>query len=388
MRFIVLIVIGIFISFSSLAQDLRYQDVLAAFSVKDLPKSKNVTTYQAIDGNVYSIGSELTIGSPRESGKKRFSYIETTSEHSGTVVVINSFVVMGVKSREMGSIGGCIGAVVVSNKKIFTITNFDMAIDSSEIIRGGSSSAVNVQSAQAINENGFNVQNVEQPVNQTAPNQSEVVANQQSASQSGVITFGAEAGVNNTGSQSGTMAFGAETSTNNFNNNLGLDGLNDVPTRKGYGGIVMADIGFDAYNIGLSAGVSIINGYHFNSNWYVGGGVGVLCYVGGADQLYYYESGYGNGYYYENYYYDDANSVCVPIFAYGKYTFTIPRKVWPYVALGLGVNISSYTSVYLNVSGGVAIKMKNEKQHLKVGLSFPMDFVNGVGMGVQVGYSF
>lgn len=385
MRYILLIILSVLLSFSASAQDLRYQDVLSAFSHKDLPKSNAINSYQAIDGQIYTIGDWLEIGYPKEQNSKRFSYIYSiTTEHSGVSVSIVKFEVLKKKDKDMGTIGATVGAIVSCEGKIFFVNNFDLAIEYSEIIKGTGRNNVNIQS---VPEKNANCQNVGQPVSQAAPNQSEVVANQQLNNQSGMVTFGAETNTNSSNNQTGMVSFGAETGANNLNNYFGPDPLSDVPERKGYGGIVIADIGFDALNIGMSLGVSVINGYHFNSNWYVGGGVGVLCYVGGAGYSYY-ESYSSYGYGYSYYYYEDVNSVCVPIFAYGKYTFTIPKKVWPYVALGLGVNISSDSSVYMNVSGGIAIRMKKEKQHLKVGLSFPMDFANGIGMGVQVGYSF
>lgn len=164
----------------------------------------------------------------------------------------------------------------------------------------------------------------------------------------------------------------------------------DGPQRRGYGGIALLEIGYDMMNSGAAIGGSVVNGYHFNSRWYLGGGIGLLNFVGG-----------------------DCSCIGIPIFAHGQYTFNTSPKFKPYVSLGLGVNIPVYTDssydyygdyygyyygdpydsynqvgFYINASAGVAIQMNDEKQRLMVGISFPGDCFNGSGIGIQVGYTF
>ncbi len=369
MRYILLITLSVLLSFSASAQDLRYQDVLSAFSHKDLPKSNAINSYQAIDGQIYTIGDWLEIGYPKEQNSKRFSYIYSiTTEHSGVSVSIVKFEVLKKKDKDMGTIGATVGAIVSCEGKIFLVNNFDLAIEYSEIIKGTGRNNVNIQSVPEKNANCQNVQNVGQPVSQAAPNQSEVVANQQLNNQSGMVTFGAETNTNSSNNQTGMVSFGAETGANNLNNYFGLDPLSDVPERRGYGGMVMMDFGFDAYSVGLSLGVSMVNGYHFNSNWYVGGGIGVLLSAGVWDLTF-----------------------GIPIFAYGQYTFNSMGRIQPYISLGMGTNVEfTYFEggTYFNPAGGILVKMKNNKQHVKIGVSVPMDFLHVIGFGLQVGYSF
>lgn len=398
MRYILLVFSGLLLSLSAYAQDLNYQEVLQAFSLKELPKSKQIKSYQAIDNKVYSIGDKLQIGYPKDG--KKFSYISNAPSNLPTsVVTIQSFAVMNAIAGLGSAIS--IGAVVLSieNNKALFINNIDLALEYGEVVRITKSNVTNFQemapnsSSSQVTTNHTSYQAVDNNISEQVVAQKtskQPIQDNSAGAEQKMVYFDSPTSETSTSagvSQKRLNIFGFGASKKSDSNN----GYVAESQIKGYGGIAIADIGFDALNIGMSLGVSVINGYHFNSNWYVGGGVGVLCYVGGAGYSSYesYSSyGYGYSYHYENYYYEDVNSVCVPIFAYGKYTFTIPKKVWPYVALGLGVNISSYSSVYMNVSGGIAIRMKKEKQHLKVGLSFPMDFANGIGMGVQVGYSF
>ena len=352
---------------------------MSAFSHKDLPKSSAIKTYQAIDGQIYSIGDSLEIGYPKEQNSKRFSYIyNITTELSGNPVSIVKFEVLNKKEKDIGTVGATIGVIVMHEGKMFFVHNFDLAVEYSELIKRTNSNNAIMQSAPENNAYGQNVQNVDTTVNKpksnrvdaTANTQNfEIVVNQQQNNQSGMVTFGTETVPNNTNNQSGVVVFGAETGVNNsYNNNIGLDLQNDFSERRGYGGMVMADIGFDAYSVGLSLGVSMVNGYHFNSNWYVGGGIGILCSAGAWDFTF-----------------------GIPIFAYGQYTFTSWGKVQPYVSLGAGTNIEfTYFEggTYFNPAGGVLIKMKNDKQHIKIGVSVPMDFLHVIGMGLQIGYSF
>ena len=125
MRYILLLFSGLLFSFSAYAQDLNYQEVLQAFSYKELPKSKQIKSYQAIDNKVYSIGDKLEIGYPKDG--KQFSYISNAPSNLPTsVVTIQSFTVMSTMAGSGSAIG--IGAVVLSieNNKALFINNIDL----------------------------------------------------------------------------------------------------------------------------------------------------------------------------------------------------------------------------------------------------------------------
>ena len=315
MRSRLLVILAVLLSFSVTAQDFRYSYVMSAFSAKELPSSKAVKTYQAIDGQIYGIGDKLELGVPQDNSA-RFSYIDATSEYSRAIVEIKQFVVIKIKNRELGSVGS-IGAVVMCEQQSLFISSIDLAITKLEIVGKSNSESTTrsyVVEANALStveqKNEARVKESKQPKAVKAPKEPKQIA------------------------------------------------PIEIQPRKGYGGIVSAELG-------SPLGVSIINGYHLSNNWYIGGGVGLSYFTG-----------------------VNVSAICVPVFAYGQYTFTIPRKIWPYVALGVGASVSSVSGAYVNISGGIAIKMKKDKQHFKIGLSIPIDFVNGVGGGLQIGYSF
>ena len=374
MRYILLLFSGLLFSFSAYAQDLNYEEVSQAFSHKELPKSKQIKSYQAIDNKVYSIGDKLEIGYPKDG--KQFSYISNAPSNLPTsVVTIQSFTVMSTMAGSGSAIG--IGAVVLSidNNKALFINNIDLALEYGEVVRTTKSNVTNFQemapnSSSQITTNHTNYQaidknTVEQVAIQDASNQP--VQGTNAGVEQKMVYFDSptsetSTSVGATQPNSNKFGYGASRKSGLSNNSV------NGPKTRGYGGMVMMDFGFDVHSIGLSLGISMVNGYHFNSHWYVGGGIGVLLSVGD------YDSTFG-----------------IPIFAYGQYTFNSRGRIIPYVSLGTGTNIEfTYLEggTYFNPAGGILIKMKNEKQQVKVGVSVPMDFLHVIGLGLQVGYSF
>ena len=157
MRYILLIFSGLLLSFSAYAQDLNYQEVLQAFSCKELPKSKQVKSYQAIDKHVYSIGDKLQIGYPKDG--KKFSYILNRkgfipgkpSDLSTSVVTIHSFDIIGATAIIGATMSAessiSVGAIVLcsENNKVILITNIDMALEYGEVVRITKGNVTNFQ---------------------------------------------------------------------------------------------------------------------------------------------------------------------------------------------------------------------------------------------------
>ena len=397
MRYILLIFSGLLFSFSAYAQDLNYKEVLQAFSQKELPKSKQIKSYQAIDNKVYSIGDKLQIGYPKD--EKKFSYISNAPSNLPTsVVTIQSFVVMGAIAGAGSAIS--IGAVVFSieNNKSLFINNIDLALEYGEVVRTTKSNVTNFQE-MATNSNSSQVttnhtsyqavdNNISEPVVTQKTNNQLAQDNSASAEQK-VVYFDSPTPETSTSIEktqertkkfSNFEVFKQKESSNNF--------VGESQT-KGYGGIVYVSGGFDAYNIGGYFLATIINGYHFDAHWYLGGGIGIKYYDYHTSG--YYGDGYYGGGYYEYYYSDSGSAVSIPMFAYGKYTFSgADRKIRPYVSLAMGVNVIATpggAAFYIEPSAGVSFRLK-EKSGVNVAFTIPMSLVQSIGIGLKVGYCF
>ncbi|MBR4951720.1 MAG: hypothetical protein IKY56_01850 [Alistipes sp.] len=305
------------------AQSVTFEDVQYN---PDNYINQTIEAYKAVDGNVYHVGDVVIIGKPSggDMFKPAYNYIEgSESLHSGKLKTDRATIInLYLRKTKSSSREYVLCANLRINRKI-AIVQIDNALTSKEIFGKDETLSTPVTTEQ----------------NYVADN-----------------------------TQSSQMMFEEQPKKKTFGSlSSKLNGATvvDADQRRGYGGIALFDVGFDFANVGALCGVTVINGFHFNNNWYLGGGIGVLGFVGGYN-----------------------SSVSVPIFAHGQYTFYNSMKFTPYVSAGLGMAISSYVGSYLNVAGGVAIKLNHETQRLIVGMSLPIDTANGIGLCLQLGYSF
>lgn len=310
-------------------------------------KNGGISAYEAIDGNVYHVGDVLIIGKP--SGGDLFNsyylYIRGLKVLSNGEPYCNRGTITNLYiKREKNAPGGYAVYANLRTDRITLPLYIDNALSSKEIAGKDEALSKPVIPEQVASDN---------------PDQSWQMDTEKRSDNS-------------------MFDYRPKRAKMDFND--------EGPQRRGYGGIALVEIGFDAINFGAAVGGSVVNGYHFNSRWYLGGGIGLLNFVGG-----------------------DCDCIGIPIFAHGQYTFNTSPKFKPYVSLGIGVNIPVYTDssydyydyyygysydsynqtgFYINASAGVAIQMKDEKQRLMIGISFPGDCFNGSGIGIQVGYTF
>ena len=285
-----------------------------------------ISAYQAVDGNVYHVGDVVIVGQPSggDMFEPSYNYIDGSKSLHNDMLNTDRGTITNLYLKKAKSSSG--EYVVWANLRVDRITVFaqiDNALTSQEILGKDETLSKPIAAEQNY------VDGYTQP--------SQTVCEEQPA----------------------RNIF--RSSHSSFYDNADID----ATQRRGYGGIALLDAGFDFANVGALCGVTVVNGYHFNSNWYLGGGIGILAFAGGYN-----------------------SSVCVPIFAHGQYSFQNIDRFTPYVSLGLGLSVSSYAGSYFNVAGGVAIKLKHETQRLLLGMSLPVATANGIGLCLQLGYSF
>ena len=372
MRRIIVIIFSLLVVSSLSAQTLSYETVRNTTHWAPLPTKSEIRAYHAIDGTLYQVGDVLKIGDPSfdqitvvqyafidgpmsfklgnniglESGRIEYFYLKKAVDFATPIKAKQQEQIQNQVSYGEVNMSGAektwiVYAKVKSGKTTLNV-QMDNALVFKEILGKDEQMSAPVQS---LNGSQIKPSAVESAQNNFFYGQSNVAPTNEA------------------------QAF--EPARRNFfrrrANDVDPSDL-DRTQRKGYGGMVMMDFGFDAYSVGLSLGVSMVNGYHFNSNWYVGGGIGVLLSAGVWDFTF-----------------------GIPIFAYGQYTFNSIGRIQPYVSLGAGTNIEfTYLEggIYCTPAGGILVKMKNNKQHVKIGVSVPMDFLHVIGFGLQVGYSF
>lgn len=154
MKNLSLLILSFFLVSPLIAQDLSFEDIQNASSRKELPKDKEITSYLSMDGNVYNIGDELTIGFPtgKALGQTIMAYIVKNktvvgAKHSDTTVTIEGYKIMSSTKLAMTVPIGCISsmkqhedipkfmivAIVSSDKGKFNIINLDMALHVGEV---------------------------------------------------------------------------------------------------------------------------------------------------------------------------------------------------------------------------------------------------------------
>ncbi len=135
MKKLLIVVILAVSALPAMAQDLCYQDVESVFSIRDLPKSKNIRSYQAFDKNIYNIGDTVVIGTPKD-GAKNFAYIMGANplKYSAQTAKIQGFVILPLKDKETGNSSCLLACNLIIEKKRILVMNLDRAIQYGEII--------------------------------------------------------------------------------------------------------------------------------------------------------------------------------------------------------------------------------------------------------------
>lgn len=302
-------------------------------------RTAGLSSYQAVDGKVYSVGDVLIIGQPSKgdffqplygyiSGPKSF----TNGESGISNAVINGFCFK--KSNELQRYVMCVKAVA---ENMTIQVQLDEALMAKEIL--GKNDYLKPAVAAAQDQTVNNNQSFE-PVLPAREKREKVVREKRERV------------------------------------------VDDGPQRKGYGGVAYLSGGFDFANAGGFVNATVVNGYHFNSHIFVGGGIGIMYY--GYTTI----SDYGS--------WDASPVVGMPIFAHGQYTFCHSQnKVRPYISMGLGAAIAFTTldsghaphGFYFETAGGIQVKLK-EKLNFDVALTFPMSVPHSSGFGLRVGCTF
>ena len=154
-------------------------------------------------------------------------------------------------------------------------------------------------------------------------------------------------------------------------------------TERGYFGIVEGSTGYSLMG-GFAASVGMVNGYKVSPFLYVGVGVDF-----GTTMIseYIREEYYSGNHSYTSTYWNDYQTLILPIYAHVRYSILGRKRVSPFLAFNAGYDVLGNVGPLLELSTGVEVKSRKGAWWISADVPFYTEEFT-MDLRLKVGYSF